>query len=191
MAADAVDVARTDIPRAVPDSTTENIALLGAEGYHALVNQAHALADRYRLPVWQVERLLDRYGSLTPEVLEPAADERSLLEPLSEDQEYLGVEFVYAATHEAALHLDDLLTRRTRISIETPDRGVAVARPVAEMVAPLLGWDAARVDNEVAAYEARVEAERESQRQADDLAADASRVAAPDTRRVAVGRALD
>ena len=45
--------------------------------------------------------------------------------------------------------------------------------------------------NEVAAYEARVRAERESQQQADDLAADAARVAAPDTRRVAVGRALD
>jgi len=58
-------------------------------------------------------------------------------------------------------------------------------------VAPLLGWDAVRVDSEVAAYEARVKAERESQQQADDLAADASRVAAPDTRRVAVGRALD
>ncbi|HEX2174692.1 MAG TPA: glycerol-3-phosphate dehydrogenase/oxidase [Nocardioidaceae bacterium] len=191
MAADAVDMARTDIARAVPDSTTENIPLLGAEGYHAMVNQAHTLADTYGVPVWQVERLLDRYGSLTTDVLALADGDRSLLEPLDEAQEYLGVEFVYAASHEAALHLDDLLTRRTRVSIETPQRGVAVARRVAEIVAPLLGWDAVRADGEVAAYEARVEAELEAQRQADDLSADASRVAAPDTRRLAVGRALD
>jgi glycerol-3-phosphate dehydrogenase len=36
-----------------------------------------------------------------------------------------------------------------------------------------------------------VAAERKSQEQDDDLAADAARVAAPDTRAVAVGRALD
>jgi glycerol-3-phosphate dehydrogenase len=191
MAADAVDLARTDLPRAVPDSTTQNIPLLGAEGYHAMVNQVLTMADRYRLPAWQIERLLDRYGSLVTEVLAPAEHDRSLLEQLDDKQEYLGVEFAYAASHEAALHLDDLLARRTRISIETPERGVAVARGAAEIVAPLLGWDSERVDNEVAAYEARVKAERESQQQADDLAADAARVAAPDTRRVAVGRALN
>jgi glycerol-3-phosphate dehydrogenase len=190
MAADAVDMARTDIPRAVPDSTTEHIPLIGAEGYHAMVNQMLPLAEAYGLPAWQIERLLDRYGSLVTDVLALAEEDRSLLQPLSQTEEYLGVELAYAATHEAALHLDDLLARRTRISIETPDRGVKVARAAAEVVGPLLGWDAERIDSEVAAYEARVRAERESQQQADDLAADAARVAAPDTRRVAVGRAL-
>jgi glycerol-3-phosphate dehydrogenase len=191
MAADAVDLARTDIPRAVPDSPTRHIPLLGAEGYHALVNQTGALAGAYGLPVWQVERLLDRYGSLVAELLDLAGSDASLLRPVTDDAEYLGVELAYAASHEAALHLDDVLARRTRMSIETPDRGVAVARTAAEIVAPHLGWEGGRVDNEVAAYEARVRAERESQQQADDLAADAARVAAPDTRRVAVGRALD
>jgi glycerol-3-phosphate dehydrogenase len=84
-----------------------------------------------------------------------------------------------------------VLARRTRISIETPDRGTASARAAAELVAPVLGWDEGRRDNEVAAYEARVEAERASQRAEDDLAADAARIAFPDTRAVAVGRALD
>ena len=149
-----------------------------------------SLAEAHGLPAWQIERLLNRYGSMTGEVLALAAEDRSLLRMPSRDAEYLGVEFAYAAGCEGALHLDDLLARRTRMSIETPDRGVAVARAVAEVVAPRLGWDAERVDSEVAAYEARVEAERESQRKSDDLAADAARVAAPDTRRLAVGRAL-
>jgi glycerol-3-phosphate dehydrogenase len=164
---------------------------LGAEGYHALVNQVDRLAAKFGLPRWRVQHLLDRYGSMAQELFDLAADDATLLHPLEGAEEYLRVEVLYAATNEAALHLDDLLARRTRISIETPDRGTASARAVAELVAPALGWDEERVNNEVAAYEARVEAERESQRKDDDLEADAARIAAPDTRAVAVGRALD
>jgi glycerol-3-phosphate dehydrogenase len=63
-----------------------------------------------------------------------------------------------------------------------PDRGVAAARDVAEIVAPLLGWDAEHVEREVAHYRLRVEAERESQEQVDDRTADAARLGAPDVR---------
>ena len=52
----------------------------------------------------------------------------------------------YAATHEAALHLDDVLARRTRISIGTSHRGVESAAPVAQLLAGVLGWDAATVE---------------------------------------------
>ena len=137
-----------------------------------------------------MQHLLDRYGSLADELLALASQDPALLEPLHGAEEYLTVEILYAATHEGALHLDDLLARRTRISIETPDRGVTAADGVARLVADQLGWDGDRLSNEVAAYAARVEAERDSQREQDDQAADALRVAAPDTRRVAVGRAL-
>jgi glycerol-3-phosphate dehydrogenase len=191
MAADAIDAAAEDISGSVPPSVTANIPLLGAEGYHALVNQVDRLAHRFGLPKWRVQHLLDRYGSMTQELFDLAADDSTLLEPLEGAEEYLRVEILYAASHEGALHLDDLLARRTRISIETPDRGTASARTAAEIVAPVLGWDEGRRDNEVAAYEARVEAERASQRAEDDLAADAARIAFPDTRAVAVGRALD
>jgi glycerol-3-phosphate dehydrogenase len=105
-------------------------------------------------------------------------------------EEYLRIEIAYAASHEGALHLDDVLARRTRISIETPDRGTKSAQAAAELIAPTLGWDSERIANEVQAYSDRVEAERRSQLQEDDLAADAVRIAAPDTRAVAVGRAL-
>ena len=191
MAADAIDAAREDIGSSVSDSVTQHIPLLGAEGYHALVNQIDRLSRKQDLPVWRLTHLLDRYGSLVDELFELAAAERSLYDPLPGAEGYLRVEAVYAATHEGALHLDDILTRRTRVSIETPDRGTNAARPVAELVAPALGWDEARIDSEVRAYLARVAAERESQQEPSDLEANAERTAAPDTRRVAVGRALD
>ncbi|MDC5696056.1 glycerol-3-phosphate dehydrogenase/oxidase [Intrasporangium calvum] len=188
MAEDAVDAARGDIGGDVSDSVTEFIPLSGAEGYVALVNQLDRLARTQGLPVWRIRHLLERYGSLVHELFALAEGDRSLYEPLPGAEEYLKVEIVYAATHEAALHLDDLLTRRTRISIETPHRGVDSARAAAALVAPVLGWDADRVEAEVAAYVDRVEAERESQRELVDSEANAERLSAPDPRRIPVSR---
>lgn len=65
---------------------------------------------------------------------------------------YTRAEIVYAATHEGALRLEDVLARRTHIAIETPDHGVGIAPVVAELVAPLLGWPPQRVADEVARY---------------------------------------
>ncbi len=106
----------------------------------------------------------------------------TLGEPLVEDAPYLRAEVVYAVTHEGALHLDDVLTRRTRISIETPHRGAEAARAAAELMAGSLEWDDEVVEREVTHYLARVEAELDSQRQPDDRTADAARMGAPDVR---------
>ncbi|MGX5653752.1 FAD-dependent oxidoreductase [Geodermatophilus nigrescens] len=190
MAADAVDAVAEDVTRHVPPSVTEDVPLVGAEGYAAMVNQLDALAARWGVPRFRAEHLLNRFGSLTPDVLALAADDRSLLEPVPGAEEYLMVEMVWGAAHEAALHLDDLLARRTRISIETDHRGVASAEAVARAVAPVLRWDEGQIVAEVASYTARVDAERQSQEARDDQAADAVRIAAPDTRAVASGRAL-
>jgi glycerol-3-phosphate dehydrogenase len=191
MALDAVDAAREDLPAGVPDSVTDHIPLVGAEGYQALSNQVERLARERDLPTWRITHLLDRYGALVQQVLALADADPSLLEPLPGAEEYLKVELRYAASHEGALHLDDLLSRRTRISIEADDRGMACADDAAELVAPVLGWDAQRISDEVAAYRARVTAEIESQAEPDDLAANADRTAAPDIRARSVGRALD
>ena len=116
------------------------------------------------------------------EVLELGRTTPELLQPITDAPDYLQVEAVYAAAAEGALHLDDILARRTRIAIEYPHRGVNCAQQVAELVAPVLGWDAEAVDREVDTYRARVKAEVESQAQPDDEAADALRAAAPESR---------
>ena len=86
---------------------------------------------------------------------------------------------MHAVSAEGALHLDDVLTRRTRISIETAHRGVETAPRVAALMARELGWDEERTAREVAHYAARVDAERESQRMPDDHTADAARLGRP------------
>jgi glycerol-3-phosphate dehydrogenase len=159
------------------------VPLLGADGCAAMVNRLEPLAEELNIPSWRLRRLLGRYGSLVREVLAPAAEDSSLLTPVSGAPEYLNAEIRYAATHEGALHLDDLLTRRTRISIETTHRGTESARPVADVVASVLDWSEETVRREVETYLARVEAERASQEHAEDAAADAARLLAPELRR--------
>jgi glycerol-3-phosphate dehydrogenase len=182
MGADAIDAARADLGTGVPDSVTDQVPLLGADGYHALVNQVGQLADSHGVPRWRVQHLLDRYGSMALDVLAMGEDDATLLEPLEGSEDYLRAEIRYAATHEGALHLDDLLARRTRLSIEYSHRGTASAAAAAALVADVLGWDAARVEAEVRSYTERVEAERASQELPDDEAADAARRKAPDSR---------
>jgi glycerol-3-phosphate dehydrogenase len=113
------------------------------------------------------------------EVLELIDADPALAAPLPAD-DYLSAEVVYAVRFEGARHLDDVLARRTRISIETYDRGVDSAQIVAELMAPHLGWDEEQIRNEVEHYRLRVQAERESQEQIDDETADAARLGAPE-----------
>ncbi|MFI9625373.1 FAD-dependent oxidoreductase [Streptomyces sp. NPDC052042] len=180
MAKDAVDEVVHGLDQRVAECVTEDIPLLGAEGYRALWNARARIALGTGLHVARVEHLLNRYGSLTEELLELITADPVLGEPLPAADDYLKAEIVYAASHEGARHLDDVLTRRTRISIETFDRGTRSARLCAELMAPVLGWDERQIDREVEHYEKRVQAERESQRQPDDLTADAARLGAPD-----------
>lgn len=182
MAADAVEAASIDLPARVAPSITDKVPLLGADGYHALVNQADQLGERYGLHPYRVRHLLDRYGSLVHQVLALGVGRPELLRPLPGAADYLQIEIVYAAAYEGALHLEDALTRRTRISIEYPHRGVDCADAAAELMAEVLGWDADRIASEIKIYTARVEAERDSQTQPNDQAADASRAAAPEPR---------
>jgi glycerol-3-phosphate dehydrogenase len=182
MAADAVDAAAPDLPGRVAASITDKVPLLGADGYHALVNQADALAARHGLHPHRLRHLLDRYGSAVHHVLALAADRRELLAPVPAAPDYLQVEVVHAASHEGALHLEDVLTRRTRISIEYPHRGEACAAAVADLMGDVLGWDAATRHREVQIYLARMAAERDSPRNPNDSAADARHAAAPEAR---------
>ncbi len=182
MAADAIDTAVQFIPARVAPSITEKVSLQGADGYFALINQVEHVGERVGLHPYRVRHLLDRYGSLMDDVLALAADHPELLSPIKEAPGYLRVEALYAVIAEGALHLEDILARRMRISIEYSHRGVDCAREVADIVAAALGWTAEDVNREVANYTARVEAEILSQAQPDDVSADELRASAPEAR---------
>jgi glycerol-3-phosphate dehydrogenase len=182
MAEDVVDMAAHGLDQKVPKCCTTEIPLVGAAGYRAYWNRRETIAEESGLHVQVIEHLLGRYGGEINALLELIRDSPSLGEPIEGAPTYLTAEIHYATSNEGALHLDDVLTRRTRISIETFDRGVIAARPTAQIMGSILDWDDATIDREIEHYEARVRAERESQTQPDDHTADAARVGAPDVR---------
>lgn len=182
MAADAVDAAVTELGREVPASSTARMPLLGADGYVAMVNRVGAIADRHELREEQVRHLLDRYGTMTEDVLDLAEGRPDLLGGLTGAEKYLRVEIVHAAVAEAALHLEDVLVRRTRIAMEYTHEGVECAREVAELMAPVLGWDAETVASEIELYERRVAADLASRLATSDDEADACLRGVPEAR---------
>jgi glycerol-3-phosphate dehydrogenase len=180
MAADAVDEVARALDFRVAPSCTDEIPLVGAPGFRAAWNARRRTAESSGLHVARIEHLLGRFGSLLPEVLDLVERDPALGEPLAGADDYLAAEVVYAASHEGARHLDDVLTRRTRISIETWDRGVRAAPHAAALMGGVLGWSEEQLAREISHYLARVEAERVSQRQPDDETADSARLGAPE-----------
>jgi glycerol-3-phosphate dehydrogenase len=180
MGKDAIDEAVAAMDGTIPASTTQDIPLLGAEGYPAAWNKRARTARSFGLHTDRIEHLLNRYGTLTTEVLQLVKEDPALAEALPGADDYIGAEVVYAASHEGALHLEDVLARRTRISIEAWDRGESAAPVAARLMAGVLGWDQETTEAEVANYRKRVAAERESQLQPDDESADRVRLEAPD-----------
>jgi glycerol-3-phosphate dehydrogenase len=180
MAKDAIDAAVSALDGRIPPSTTQDIALLGAEGYQAAWNKRGRIASAFGVHRVRIEHLLNRFGVLTDELLDLIKERPELQEPLPGADDYIQAEVIYAASHEGALHLEDVLARRTRISIEAWDRGVSAAPVAARLMAEVLGWDEEKVQREVNTYLKRVEAERASQLQPDDKSADRVRLEAPD-----------
>jgi len=184
MAKDAVDAAahslKTSVNLTIRDSITDRVPLLGADGFETRSNQRVLLARRSGLHVARIDHLLSRYGGLVDDLLALIVSRRVLGLPLEGAEDYLAAEVVYAVTHEGARHLDDVLTRRTRISIETFDRGVSAAPAVAKLMAAELDWTPERVHEEVDHYLRRVVAERQSQMKLTDQEADEARVTVRD-----------
>ncbi|HHU11390.1 MAG TPA: glycerol-3-phosphate dehydrogenase/oxidase [Intrasporangiaceae bacterium] len=181
MAKDAVDLALEDLGKEMPESITETIPLAGAIGWDWLSERPHILARGTDVDLLDIENLLERYGAFTKELLALIAVDPSLGEHLPGGAEHLKVEIVYAAASEGALHLTDALTRRTRISIEARDRGLAAAEPAARLMAPILGWDEERIAYEIDLYRRRVEAEMSSQTMPDDESSNQARTTVRET----------
>ena len=157
MAEDAVDSAVVDLKRIVPDSCTETLPVIGAEGYEVLRNKANEFATRMGMKVESINHLIDRYGSLFEEVLEVTKSDRSLLNPIIPGLPYLKAEIIYSATHEGALSVSDVLSRRTRISFEDREQGLLVADEVATLIGNELGWSEIEREQSLSEYRAQIQ----------------------------------
>ncbi|MFM2127102.1 MAG: hypothetical protein RL287_580 [Actinomycetota bacterium] len=160
MAEDAVDVASAELRRIVPESSTAQLPLLGADGYFALTNKVSLLASEYAFSEQAIRHLLDRYGSEIVTLLELTRKKPELSSKLNPNLEYLKVEAVYAVEFEGARNLIDIIDRRTRISFESDDHGLGVAKDIAEILAKHLGWSGTEKKKQIEEFKNHVKAER-------------------------------
>ncbi|WP_166845433.1 glycerol-3-phosphate dehydrogenase/oxidase [Isoptericola sp. BMS4] len=179
MAKDAVDFAIGQRAAALP-SITDQIPLLGAVGLQATRRQARAWAQRYGWTPAMVDHLLHRYGSDVAALVELCEQDPGLARPLEHAPAYLRAEIHFGVSHEGALHLEDVMLHRTRLVYEVDDRGRGALPEIADIVAPLLGWDDATRQAEIDSYTARADAEDAAGLEPDDAAAEAARLRAPD-----------
>jgi glycerol-3-phosphate dehydrogenase len=163
MARDAVDAAlgRGDARRR-PSGTGE-LPLLGGAPLADLGRLSRSLDGSVAtLDGVAATRLVARHGTEARAVLElgrelglVAGDGR----PQALAGGHLAAEVSWAARHELARSLDDVLARRMRLAQVMPDRGAAIAPRVAELLGAELAWDAARQAREIEAYVAGATAE--------------------------------
>ncbi|MFZ4108123.1 MAG: glycerol-3-phosphate dehydrogenase/oxidase [Candidatus Planktophila sp.] len=159
MGRDVIDLAVNELRKLSPESVTEKLPLVGADGYFALVQQSERIAEESGLDLETVTHLLNRYGSMISEILDLISSQPALAKKLHKDLPYIKAEIYYAASHEGARSVDDVISRRTRIAFEAINRGVDLAGDVAGLIAPVLGWSAKERRESIAAYEDLVERE--------------------------------
>jgi len=161
MAEDAIDtvVERLDLRARC---RTRNLPLLGADGFSdqpAGTQEAH---------------LADRYGGFADEITALIFGDPSLGDALVPGLPYTRAEAIYAARHEMASTLDDVLTRRTRARLIDRAAALRAAPAVAALLAGELEWDAAEVQHQLDYFAAQCAEEVASAKSADAVTASAS-----------------
>lgn len=163
MARDAVDAALAPLGITTP-SRTDKLPLLGAERWQETRQRAAEIGRRHQLPPATVKLLLARHGDRIDDVLALTRPERggdaALGQPLDGAPHYLAAELVHAVLAEGARSLADVLVRRTHLSIELRDGGLALAPRAAALIAPQLGWTPEQTERQLQAYRALIAAER-------------------------------
>lgn len=166
MAKDAVDMATNDIAKLTNESVTEKLPIIGADGYWALEQQIDSLASQYSLKSECISHLLSRYGADISDLLALIEEDRKLAAPITKSLPYLKAELVYAVIAEGAMSVSDVLERRTRIWFEAKNFGVDLAKNVADLIAPYLGWKAADKKASILEYQKLAKDAEESVRSA-------------------------
>lgn len=156
MAQDTVDECLRQLGEAPRPCRTETCRLAGGEGYSPGGWQT------LNLPGELAQHLWNKYGTDAARVADLTRQRPDLAEPLADHQPFIAAEVVYAARHEMALTLPDVLARR--MGLEALDwAATEQALPtVAALLAEELGWSEAFAQAETAAYRQHLDRQRQA-----------------------------
>ena len=123
MAEEAVDAVCKQLGTHRP-STTRHLQLIGADLPMSsdAIRELQAAGCDERL----ARHLLRRYGSEARHIMHMCATDPDLRDPIHTDRPYIAAEVAFAAQYEMAACVDDVLWRRTRLSLEVADTAPVV-----------------------------------------------------------------
>ncbi|WP_434664603.1 glycerol-3-phosphate dehydrogenase/oxidase [Paraburkholderia sp. A3BS-1L] len=147
MAEQTIDAAQKVIGKRTR-CTTKSAYLLGAAGYDAqAIVASGGLGAHFG----------ERYGTEARFVTDLAQADPQLLRPIVDGLPYTEAEVLYAARHELACTVDDVLSRRMRARLMARDASARAAARVGDILQAELGLPPATVASQVSDYVAAVE----------------------------------
>ncbi len=155
MAEKTIDRVQQALGMPVAGCATRTTQLAGSEGYHA--SYWRQLMEEHRLTEATAQHLAGKFGTGAPAVLRLAEEDPELRLPLVEGEAPLRAEVAYAARHEMALTVEDVLARR--IGLELYDWRMAreAAPLVARLMARELGWQATETIRAAEQYASKID----------------------------------
>lgn len=159
MAEEVVDLLVARDGRRAPCRTGE-ITLGCARPVAEVTAETVQAAGRLGLDAQTATVLVHQHGEEAAEVLSLVAADPELGRRLSPAAEHILAEVVHAARTEGAVHLDDVFSRRMRLSLRARDAALPAAPEAAALLARETGRDPGWAHAEVRRYAAAVRAER-------------------------------
>lgn len=157
MAQDAVDRIAGELE--VTEGSKTRWIRLGSSDVGALRLAVERRARRHGWDQPVIDNLVRCYGDRALDVLD-VAEGRGLAGPLVPGGIPVAAEAAYCAQAEMVVHLNDLLTRRTRLSFTDRSAGVGRDASAAQVLGAALGWSRRRIKEEVAAHRDAIGSER-------------------------------
>ncbi len=153
VAEDTIAIVARRLGKRIPPSRTALTPLPGAgiADHEALaIETARSLG--LDLPIAVIRHLVGRYAERGADIVRVMHERDALGAPIAENVPTLAAEIVYVIQQEMAQHLSDIVIRRTGLG-SAGHPGSQAVRACAEIAASELGWDAARVSEEITAVD--------------------------------------
>ncbi len=143
MAQDTVDVLNKRDGKTTRHPT-QKLLLHGSAGWPDVQHELEVKGGALGLSPATIEHLGHSYGSDATGILSLIEANPSLATLLIEDLPYIQAEVIHACRHEMALTPDDILARRTSITLLDRQRGLGIVDQVARLMAKEHDWSDAQ-----------------------------------------------
>ena len=137
----------------IPEPVNIFAAPVDEDGVESVVRLwAHAVASKARIPEGCAHGIAEWHGRHALAIAHAASLDPHLREPICEHSCHLVAEAVEAVAHESAITLADILLRRVPVALG-PCWSEGCSREAASRIGYALGWDQARIGQELEAFE--------------------------------------